>query len=100
MANKSGMKPGQSGSESRGSRELGSALLAIVGVGVAGSIALVSGAVKLGEKVLDLQVKAYEKIESEREAQKKAVREIAEAEMEFASEPRNEELQPESDEEQ
>ena len=68
-----------------------------MGIGLAGGIALISGAVKLGEKVLDLQVRAYERIEAEREAQKKAVREIADTEMDFASEPKDESLQPEAD---
>lgn len=93
MAGKSGMRPG-SGFGNAGRRadgELGQALLAVLGIGIAGGIALVGGAVKLGEKVLDLQVKAYEKIEAEREAYKDAVRDIAATEMEFASEPENKE---------
>jgi hypothetical protein len=94
---KSGMRPGFSNSGRKPDAELGQALLAIVGIGLAGGIALISGAVKLGEKVLDLQVRAYERIEAEREAQKKAVREIADTEMDFASEPKDESLQPEAD---
>ena len=57
--NKSGMKPGK-GLQNAGRRpdgDLGQSLLAILGLGVAGSIALVGGAVKLGEKMLDLQRK-------------------------------------------
>lgn len=95
--NKSGMRPGR-GPGRVPDKELGEALLAVLGLGVAGGIALIGGAVKLGEKMLDLQVKAYEKIESEREALRAAAREIAETEIEFASEPKNEDLQPEDDE--
>lgn len=94
---KSGMRPGFSNSGRKPDAELGQALLAIVGIGLAGGIALIGGAVKLGEKILDLQVRAYEKIESEREAQKQAVKEISAGEMEFASEPEDESLQPEAD---
>ena len=67
--------------------DLGQALLAVIGLGLAGGIALIGGAVKLGEKVLDLQVKAYEKIETERESRREAVRQIAENEMEFGVDP-------------
>ena len=94
MAGKSSMRPG-SGFSSSGRRpdgELGQALLTVLGVGIAGGIALVGGAVKLGEKVLDLQVRAYEKIEAQREAHREAVRALAESESEFASEPRDESL--------
>ena len=87
--NKSGMKPGK-GLQNAGRRpdgDLGQSLLAILGLGVAGSIALVGGAVKLGEKMLDIQVKAYEKIEAEREAYKEAVRKAYENEMEFGVDP-------------
>lgn len=99
MAGKSGMRPGLSNSGRKPDRELGEALLAIVGIGLAGGIALIGGAVKLGEKILDLQVKAYERVESEREARREAVREITGSEMEFASEPKNEDLQPQDEEE-
>ena len=87
--NKSSFRPG-SGLSSAGRRpdgDLGQSLLAILGIGIAGSIALVGGAVKLGEKMLDLQVKAYEKIEAEREAYKEAVREASENDMEFGVDP-------------
>ena len=72
---KTGMRPGR-GLTNPGRKpdaELGQALLAVLGLGIAGGIALVGGAVKLGEKMIDLQVKAYEKIEAEREAYKEAV---------------------------
>lgn len=95
---KSGMKPGFGNSGRKPDAELGQALLTLVGAGLAGGIALIGGAIKLGEKILDLQVKAYEKIEAERESQKQAAREIAESEMEFASEEKDESLQPEADE--
>jgi hypothetical protein len=94
MAGKSSMRPGK-GLNNAGRRpdaELGQALLAILGIGVAGGIAIVGGALKLGEKVLELQVKAYEKIEAQREAHREAVRALAESESEFASEPRDESL--------
>ena len=84
--NKSGMRPG-GGTGRAPDRELGEALLAILGIGIAGGIALVGGAVKLGEKMLDLQVKAYEKIEAEREARREAVRKIAENEIGFGTDP-------------
>ena len=80
---KTGMRPGR-GLTNPGRKpdaELGQALLAVLGLGIAGGIALVGGAVKLGEKMIDLQVKAYEKIEAEREAYKEAVRKASENEM-------------------
>jgi hypothetical protein len=95
MAGKSSMRPGK-GLNNAGRRpdaELGQALLAILGIGVAGGIAIVGGALKLGEKVLELQVKAYEKIEAQREANRESVRELAESEMDFASEDRDESLE-------
>ena len=87
--NKSSFRPG-SGLSSAGRRpdgDLGQSLLAILGLGVAGSIALVGGAVKLGEKMLDLQVKAYEKIEAERESFKKEVMEATANDVEFGVDP-------------
>lgn len=87
--NKSGLRPG-SGPGRVPDRELGEALLAVLGLGIAGGIALVGGAVKLGEKMLDLQVRAYEKIEAEREARREAVRQITENEIGFGSEPEEE----------
>lgn len=87
--NKSGMRPG-SGPGRGTDRELGEALLAILGLGIAGGIALVGGAVKLGEKMLDLQVKAYEKVEAEREARREAVRKIEENEIGFGTDPEEE----------
>lgn len=97
MAGKSGMRPGMSGSGRKPDAELGQALLAIVGIGLAGGIALIGSAVKLGEKIVDLQVKAYERIEAEREAYKDSVKRIADTEMDFASEPKDESLQPETE---
>lgn len=95
--NKTGLKPGSTGG--RGSdRELAEALLTIMGIGIAGGIALIGGALKLGEKMLDLQVKAYERIEAEREARREAVREITGNEIGFPSEPKNEDLQPADEE--
>ena len=90
--NKSSMLPG-SGLGSAGRKpdgELGQALLTILGIGIAGGIALVGGAVKLGEKLLDLQYKAYDKVEAEREARRQAVRAIMEAENEMAAESEEE----------
>ena len=86
---KTGMRPGRglTNSGRKPDAELGQALLAVLGLGIAGGIALVGGAVKLGEKMLDLQVKAYEKIEAEREAYKEAVREASENDMEFGVDP-------------
>jgi hypothetical protein len=87
--NKSSFRPG-SGLSSAGRRpdgDLGQSLLAILGIGIAGSIALVGGAVKLGEKMLDLQVKAYEKIEAERESHRRLVEEATANDMEFGVDP-------------
>ncbi len=92
------MRPGLGNSGRKPDAELGQALLTLVGVGLAGGIALIGGAIKLGEKILDLQVKAYEKIEAEREAQKQLVREISDSELEFPAEDKDESLQPEADE--
>ena len=39
------------------------------------------------KKMLDLQVKAYEKIENEREAHRKAVQEASANDMEFGVDP-------------
>lgn len=88
-SNKSSMRPGSglSGAGRRPDGDLGQSLLAILGIGIAGSIALVGGAVKLGEKMLDLQVKAYEKIEAGRRAQIEAVREAAANELEYGVDP-------------
>lgn len=94
MAGKSSMRPGR-GLRDAGRRpdgDLAQTLLAVLGIGMAGGIALVGGALKLGEKVLDLQVRAYERIEAQREANKEAARQLAENEMEFASEARDESL--------
>lgn len=85
MAGKSDMRFNSSGRRPDG--ELAEALLAVLGVGVAGGIALLGGAMKLGEKVMDLQVKAYERIEAEREARREAVRQIAETEIGFGEDP-------------
>lgn len=97
MAGKTGLRP-ESGFGNAGRRpdgELGQVLLTVIGIGLAGGIALVGGAVKLGEKMLDLQVKAYERIEAEREARRETVRKIAENEIGFPEEAKNEELQSE-----
>ena len=98
MAGKSGMRPGRVSVGRKPDAELGQALLTIVGIGLAGGIALIGGAVKLGEKIVDLRVKAYEKIEAEREAYKEAVRELTEGEMDFASEPEDDSFWHEEEE--
>ena len=95
---KSGMRPGLNNAGRKPDAELGQALLTLVGVGLAGGIALIGGAIKLGEKILDLQVKAYERIEAEREARREAGREITGNEIGFPSEPKNEDLQPADEE--
>ena len=86
---KSSMRPGPgiSGAGRKPDAELGQALLAVIGLGLAGGIALIGGAVKLGEKMLDLQVKAHEKIENEREAHRKAVKQATANDMEFGVDP-------------
>ena len=99
MAGKSSMRPGHglSNAGRRPDGELGQALLAVLGIGIAGGIALVGGAVKLGEKVLDLQVRAYEKIEAQRESYRESANEIADSEMDFGFEDRDETI-PQRDE--
>ncbi len=57
--------------------ELGSTLLKIVGVGVAGGAALVGGAMVLGDQIAKKQVEDYERKQAAREAQKEAVREAS-----------------------
>ena len=61
---------------------LGSTLLKIVAYGVAGGALLISGAKQLGEALLDKQVRDYEKLEAQREADKEEVRRIMENENE------------------
>lgn len=89
---KTGLRPGSTGSGRRQNEELAQALLALVGIGLAGGIALIGGAVKLGEKILDLQVRAYEKIENERETRREEIRQIADSETDFPAEALNEDL--------
>ena len=55
---------------------LGRVLIKIVAVGVAGGTVLIGSAKALGEKLEQRQVKAYEKREAEREANKENVRRI------------------------
>lgn len=57
---------------------LGSTLLKIVAVGVAGGALLISGAKQLGEALLDKQVSDYEKLEARRAADREEVRRIVE----------------------
>ena len=61
---------------------LGATLLKIVAYGVAGGALLISGAKQLGEALLDKQVRDYEKLEAQREADKEEVRRIMENEAE------------------
>lgn len=69
---KSGLK--NAGSKAGGG--LGEALLKIIAVGVAGGALLISGAKTLGEALLDKQESDSRKLESQREADKEAVRRI------------------------
>lgn len=61
---------------------LGGTLLKIIAYGVAGGALLISGAKQLGEALLDKQVRDYEKLEAQREADKEEVRRIMENENE------------------
>ena len=57
---------------------LGSALLKIIAVGVAGGALLISGAKTLGDALLDKQESDSKKLSDRREADKEAVRRIME----------------------
>ncbi len=57
---------------------LGSTLLKIIAVGVAGGALLISGAKSLGEALLDKQESDSKKLEEKREADREAVRKIVE----------------------
>lgn len=59
---------------------IGGILIKMLAVGVAGSAALLAGAKVLGEKLLDVQVRKYEHLEQQREADKEEVRRIMMAE--------------------
>lgn len=61
---------------------LGRSLLKIIAFGVAGGAALIGGAKALGEKLEEKQVKDYEKLEAQREADKENVRRIMENSVE------------------
>ena len=61
---------------------LGGTLLKIIAYGVAGGALLISGAKQLGEALLDKQVRDYEKLEAQREADKEEVRRIMENDIE------------------
>lgn len=71
-SNKTGMTRPERTSQS----EIGGTLIKMLAVGVAGSAALIAGAKVLGEKILDVQVKKYEQLEQQREADKEEVRRI------------------------
>lgn len=75
-SNKSGINNIKSGSGSG----LAGALLGIVAAGVAGGALLVAGAKTLGEKLEQKQLRDYERLEKQREADREAVRRIAESE--------------------
>lgn len=75
-SNKTGMTRPERTSQS----EIGGILIKMLAVGVAGSAALIAGAKVLGEKILDVQVKKYEQLEQQREADKEEVRRIMMAE--------------------
>ena len=75
-SNKTGMTRPTRTSQS----EIGGILIKMLAVGVAGSAALIAGAKVLGEKILDVQVKKYEQLEQQREADKEEVRRIMMAE--------------------
>ncbi len=57
---------------------LGKALLKIIAFGVAGGAALIGGAKALGDKLEEKQVRDYEKLEAQREADRENVRRIME----------------------
>ena len=57
---------------------LGSTLLKIVAVGVAGGALLISGAKQLGEALLDKQASDQKKLEDQRAADREEIRRIVE----------------------
>lgn len=67
----------------RANSDLAEALLKIIAVGLAGGIATIAGAKKLGEEILEIQDNAEEKLERQRAAYKEAVRKAAENEFEI-----------------
>ena len=60
------------------SKNLGGALLKIIGYGVAGGVLLITGAKQLGEALLDKQTSDYERLEEQRAADREAIRRIVE----------------------
>ena len=59
-------------------KNLGGTLIKIIAYGVAGGALLISGAKQLGDAILDKQVKDYEKLERQREADREEIRRIVE----------------------
>lgn len=75
-------KTGISNAQVNADLHLGRVLLKIIAAGVAGGAALIGGAKVLGEKLEDKQVRDYEKLEAQREADKENVRRIMENSVE------------------
>ena len=67
----------------RANSDLAEALLKIIAVGVAGGIATIAGAKKLGESIVEMQDNAEDKLEAQRAAYREAVRKAAENEFEI-----------------
>ena len=83
-SNKTGIENMQAGV----APSLGKALLKIMAFGVAGGAALIGGAKALGEKLEEKQVRDFEKLEAQREADRENIRRIMEnaIEAEYDSE--------------
>lgn len=77
-SNKSNMR----GPEASSGASLAGTLLRMLAVGVAGGIALIGGAKKLGEQIEKKQKEEYIKLEKEREAQVEAAKAAAAADAE------------------
>ena len=70
-------KSGMSGASNGSGGSLASTLLAVLAGGIAGGALLLAGSKALGDKLTDMQVEEYEKIERMREEARKFANRIA-----------------------
>lgn len=73
-------KTGMSEQKRQPDRKLGRTLIAIMALGAGGGTVLITTAKKLGEKILELQRRRYERLERQRELDKEDVKRIIQAE--------------------
>lgn len=73
-------KTGMTEQKRQPERKLGRTLIAIVAAGAGGGVALITTAKKLGEKILELQQRRYERLERLRELERENVKRIIQAE--------------------